>query len=93
MSEIVNYYLSNEDMLSNMVSLINPKNSDIVLDVGTGEGNTAMALAEGQRVKKVFAIDVNTKALENFEKKLQERKKKGIVFSDIEIKECSYEKN
>jgi ubiquinone/menaquinone biosynthesis C-methylase UbiE len=91
MGIIENYYLSNKEMLSNMVSLINPKNTDVVLDVGTGEGNTAMALAEGCKVKKVFAIDMDTERLKKFEEKLEVRKKEGIQFSDIEIKECSYE--
>lgn len=53
--------LSKTEMLERMIHLINPKSTDRVLDLGTGAGNTAIALAP--YVSDVIALDMDEKAL------------------------------
>lgn len=53
-----------------------------VLDVGTGTGIQALEAASSGKVKKVFAVDINKKALE-YCKKFSSRKKIKYLYSDL----------
>jgi ubiquinone/menaquinone biosynthesis C-methylase UbiE len=53
----LNEVLSDEDMLKRMLEFIRPAQTAVVLDLGTGQAHTAMALAP--HVQRVMAVDCN----------------------------------
>lgn len=55
--------LADKEMLDSMVELIKPKSFYSVLDLGTGQGNAAIALAP--HVNRVIAIDSDESVLNN----------------------------
>jgi SAM-dependent methyltransferase len=69
-----------KETLSWLVDSASPGKDDIVLDVGTGAGHAALALAP--RVKRVEAIDVTEEMLEEGRKLAQKR---GIENVDFRI--------
>ncbi len=80
-----NTWLSNENILNQMQKLIQPKKTDIVLDLGTGaKGNTALKLAP--LVKEILTVDNDPKAIENFTKILKGKKEKGLELENIKFR-------
>ncbi|MBS1790490.1 MAG: class I SAM-dependent methyltransferase [Acidobacteria bacterium] len=55
-----------------LVQFIEPKPSDLVLDLGTGKGNTAIELAP--HVKKIVAVDYEEAVVEDCRKNIREAK-------------------
>jgi ubiquinone/menaquinone biosynthesis C-methylase UbiE len=66
--------------LSVLLELAEPKNSDLVLDVATGPGNTAFALADS--VQSVIAIDVAPRMLEQGQLRARTEGKTNISFQE-----------
>ncbi len=64
--------------LSWLVDAASPSKDDIVLDVGTGAGHTALALAP--RVRRVDAIDVTEEMLDEGRKLARKRKIDNVRF-------------
>ena len=52
-----------------IINLINPKQSDVVADLGSGSGYFTLPLS--QKVKKVYAIDIQKEMLDYLQNKVQ----------------------
>jgi ubiquinone/menaquinone biosynthesis C-methylase UbiE len=63
-----------------LLELAEPKTSDLVLDVATGPGNTAFALADS--VQSVIAIDIAPRMLEQGRLRAQAEGKTNILFQE-----------
>lgn len=61
--------LSQKEALERMIRMVDPQPHEIALDLGTGSGNTAIALAT--RVRKVFALDLDNEVLKRCRRNLR----------------------
>jgi ubiquinone/menaquinone biosynthesis C-methylase UbiE len=67
-----------EEMLNNMAEFIQPRKTDVLLDIGTAMGNAAFALAK--HVKNVHGIDINPEYLAKAQKNAAEKGIDNIEF-------------
>lgn len=70
---------------TSMVELAKPQSNDVVLDIGTGSGNTAIYLSN--KVKSVIAIDSNPEHLEVAKEKAKQQMINNIEFIQMEVKD------
>jgi ubiquinone/menaquinone biosynthesis C-methylase UbiE len=68
-----------EEMRSNMAEFIQPRKTDVLLDLGTAMGTAALALAE--HVKKIYGIDLNPEYLAIAEEKAAQKGLDNIEFA------------
>ncbi|OKY77496.1 MAG: SAM-dependent methyltransferase [Candidatus Methanohalarchaeum thermophilum] len=71
------------ECVSYVIELANPKESDVVLDLGAGTGVISLKLAS--RAKKVIGRDISEGMLDQARKKIEERE-----VSNVEFKEGSF---
>jgi ubiquinone/menaquinone biosynthesis C-methylase UbiE len=67
---------SSSERLQEVLELARPKPSDLALDVGTGTGNTAFALAP--HVRRVVGLDLTTEMLDQAGRLTRERDVKNV---------------
>ena len=63
-----------------LLELAEPKISDAVLDVATGPGNTAFALAD--YVQSVIGVDIAPRMLEQAQLRADTERKTNIIFQE-----------
>jgi len=80
---------SDKDDLDRMIEIVNPKESDIALDIATGSGYTAIALSN--YVKEVIAIDIVENMLNQASILVQERKIKNISLMKMDVHSLKFE--
>ncbi len=67
-----------DQLLKRIVELANPKESDVVMDVGAGTGSVSFTFAP--RVCKVVALDIAEKMVETGRKKAREKNFQNVEF-------------
>ncbi|MBS7280542.1 MAG: methyltransferase domain-containing protein [Candidatus Freyarchaeota archaeon] len=73
-----------DQLLKRIVELANPKESDVVMDVGAGTGSVSFAFAP--RVRKVVALDIAEKMVETGRKKAREKNFQNVEFRIGDLK-------
>ncbi|MEM2984606.1 MAG: class I SAM-dependent methyltransferase, partial [Candidatus Jordarchaeaceae archaeon] len=76
-------------LLKRIVELANPKESDVVMDVGAGTGSVSFAFAP--RVRKVVALDIAEKMVETGRKKAREKNFQNVEFRIGDFENPNYD--
>ena len=74
--------------LTRLIELLEPKPNEIVLDIATGTGFTAMELAP--KVKQVIATDITKEMLDEAERLSKEKKLSNIRFEKAEASKLPF---
>jgi ubiquinone/menaquinone biosynthesis C-methylase UbiE len=77
------------ELLKRIVELANPKESDIVMDVGAGTGSVSFAFAP--KVHKVVALDIAEKMVETGRKKAREKNFQNVEFRIGDFENPNYD--
>jgi ubiquinone/menaquinone biosynthesis C-methylase UbiE len=72
-----------------LIRLAEPEASDVVLDVATGPGNTAFALADS--VRSVIAIDIAPRMLEQGRRRAETEGKTNVSFQEASAEALPFE--
>ena len=78
-----------DKLIKRIVELANPKESDIVLDIGAGTGSVTFEFAP--RVSRVVAMDIAEKMLKVGEEKAKENKFQNVEFRYGDFENPNYE--
>src|SRR5207244_12541461 len=73
--------------LQEVVDLVRPKQGDLALDVATGTGNTAFALAP--RVRRVVGLDLTREMLDEARRVAAERSIRTVVWVLVDASHVS----